>query len=213
MITRRIALGLASLALASGTIAAPATATTTAPTPPPYRNSCATSVATLPTSVLGKPASFKAGSPLGVYLWHDAKGWRVRVTHNLPKTAAGKAQRVEVRGRIVTSRPISRVRLVRLEAKQRGEWVAVQRPKRRVMDLRFVNLGGIDGVNFAAGCAGKLTFQFWQVTRNSDGTVKRTPVPVFVGSNMTQLTPTTVPALDAKVTDRAKFVVLRTPVS
>lgn len=212
MIMKRIAMGLASVALASATVAAPASATT-APAPPPFRNSCNTGVATLPASVQGKPASFKAGSALGVYVWHEAKGWRVRVTHNLPKNTAGKPQRIEVRGRIVTSRPISRVRLVRLEDRQRGEWVAVQRPRRKVLDARFVNVGGIDGVNFAAGCAGKLTFQFWQVTRNADGTVKRTAIPVFVGSKMTPLTATTVPALDTKVTDRSKFVVLRTPVS
>ncbi|MGB8021988.1 MAG: hypothetical protein WCF04_12225 [Candidatus Nanopelagicales bacterium] len=213
MIMKRIALGLASVALASATVAAPASATTTAPTPPPYRNSCNKDVAALPASVQGKPASFKAGSALGVYVWHEARGWRIRVTHNLPKTAAGKSQRIEVRGRVVASRPISKVRLVRLEDRQRGEWVAVQRPKRKVLDARFVNVGGVDGVDFAAGCAGKLTFQFWQITRNADGTVKRTSIPVFVGSKMTPLTATTVPGLDTTVTDRAKFVVLRTPVS
>ena len=63
--------------------------------------------------------------------------------------------------------PISNVRTVRLEDKQRGEWVSVQRPKRKVMDFRFVNGGYIDGINFNAGCAGRLGVHAWQVDREA----------------------------------------------
>ena len=57
-----------------------------------------------------------------------------------------------MRGRITASRPIKqRPHRSSLEDKQRGEWVSVQRPKRKVMDFRFVNGGYIDGINFNAG--------------------------------------------------------------
>jgi hypothetical protein len=51
----------------------------------------------------------------------------------------------------------------------------VQRPKRKVMDFRFVNGGYIDGINFTAGCAGRLTFRAWQVTKDAAGEPVRTP--------------------------------------
>ena len=131
---------------------------TAAPAPATFRNSCNPAVATLPGVVEGNPTlvpGAKDGfAPLALYVWHEARGWRVRLTHNQPKVVDGKPQVVEVRGRITSSRPISNVRTVRLEDKQRGEWVSVQRPKRKVMDFRFVNGGYIDGIDFNAGCPG-----------------------------------------------------------
>jgi hypothetical protein len=230
MITSRILRRTAVLAVAGGLLAIPATPSTAAPvaagasvaahktaTPPKrtpaYLNSCSPSRAALPASVIGDP-KVKPGrtsnTAKGLYVWKDAKGWKVRLTHNL-KSAAGKASRIEVRGRITTTKPITAVRLVRLEDKQRGEWVAVRRPQRRVLDFRFVNYGGIDGINFAAGCSGKVTFTVWQVTR-ANGKVTRTPLPVFVGAARTQLTTATVPALAAKPANVSRFTVLRTPV-
>ena len=155
--------------------------------PQQFRNSCNPAVAALPPTVEGKPAlnpgAVDGVAELGLYIWHEAKGWRVRLTHNLPKVdvnEVSKPQLVEVRGRITASRPISNVRTVRLEDKQRGEWVSVQRPKRKVMDFRFVNGGYIDGINFNAGCAGRLGFTVWQVTK-AEGGIIRTPLPIFVG--------------------------------
>jgi hypothetical protein len=230
MIPTRILRTTAVAALAGGLIALPAPATIAAPagtgvtvathaaTPlkkhpkpqPQYLNSCRPTRAALPASVLGNP-KLKPGrtsnAAKGLYVWNDGKGWKVRLTHNL-QPVAGKPTLVEVRGRITATKPITRVRLVRLEDKQVGEWVAVQRPKRRALNFRFVNGGYIDGLNFAAGCSGKLTFTVWEVTK-VNGKVTRTPLPVFVGASRLQLTTSTVPALAATPTDVSRFTVLR----
>lgn len=111
----------------------------------------------------------------GLCVWHDAAGWHVRLTHNeAPGVAPGGTPRptvVGVRGRVTASRPLVRVRTVRLEDRQRGEWVSVRRPARRATDFRFVNGGHMDGIDFAAGCAGKLTLTAWQVPRDAAGNV------------------------------------------
>ncbi len=171
--------------------------TTTAPAPAPvkFRNSCNPAIAALPPTVEGQPAAFVPGAAKGVYVWHEKAGWRLRVTHPQARDAAGKPSLIEVRGRITSSRPLSNVRTVRLEDKQRGEWVSVQRPKRKVMDFRFVNGGFIDGINFTAGCAGRLGFTVWEITKDDTGKVVRTPLPVFVGSVPTEVTGTTLPSL------------------
>jgi hypothetical protein len=226
----RIRITALSGALAASTLlAAPAmatestppadpTAVTQPPAPAKFRNTCNPAIAALPASVeavpMVKPGARNPQFTPGLYVWHEAKGWRVRLTHNLlPQVVNGvqKPQVIEVRGRITASRPISNVRTVRLEDKQRGEWVSVQRPKRKVMDFRFVNGGYIDGINFNAGCAGRLTFTAWQVTKNADGTTLRTPLPIYVGSDIAN--PVTAPAPEANpglvTTDSAKRVVIR----
>lgn len=241
MITRRILRGTAVLAVTGGLIAMPATVSTAAPVgagvavathkahpvkhkvkhkvthkprpAKPYVNSCRPARAALPASVVGDPKlrpGRTSNAAKGVYVWHDGKGWKVRVTHNA-QPVAGKPALIEVRGRITATKRFTRVKLVRLEDRQRGEWVSVQRPKRKTIDFRFVNGGYIDGINFAAGCSGKLTFTVWQVTR-ANGTVTRTPLPVFVGAARTQLTTSTVPALVPTPVQVSRFSVLRAPV-
>ena len=154
---------------------------------------------------------------LGLYVWHEARGWRVRLTHNLPRvdvTGVSRPQLVEVRGQITTSRPVANVRTVRLEDKQAGEWVSVHRPKRKVVEFRFVNGGYIDGIDFTAGCAGRVGLTVWQVNRDATGKVTgRTPLPVYVGAARTQVTTTTVPALAPSAADRTRVVITRAPVS
>ena len=182
-----------------------------------FRNSCNPAKATLPASVEGAPASFGPGAATGLYVWHTQKGWRVRLTHNIARTDPAKPVLIEVRGRITSTRALTGVRTIRLEDKQAGEWVSVHRPKRKVMEFRFVNGGFVDGINFRAGCSGKLTFVAWQVTRDATtGQVTgRTPIPVLVGSAPTLVAAdgSTTPALDATRTDVSAFTVLRTPVA
>ena len=182
-----------------------------------FRNSCNPAKATLPASVEGAPASFGPGAATGLYVWHTQKGWRVRLTHNIARTDPAKPVLIEVRGRITSTRALTGVRTIRLEDKQAGEWVSVHRPKRKVMEFRFVNGGFVDGVDFRAGCSGKLTFVAWQVTRDATtGKVTgRTPIPVLVGSAPTLLAAdgSTTPALDATRTDVSAFTVLRAPVA
>ena len=99
------------------------TAVTQAPATATFRNTCNPAIAALPASVeadpMVKPGALISQFNPGLYVWHEAKGWRVRLTHNL-KSGDGKPQVIEVRGRITASRPISNVRTVRLEDKQRG---------------------------------------------------------------------------------------------
>ena len=84
-------------------------------------------------------------------------------------------------------------------------------PQRRQLSFSFANYGGIDGINFSAGCAGRVSFTVWKVT-TVEGKVVRTPVPVYVGKAPTQLTTSTTPKL-ADSTEVARFTVLRTPAS
>lgn len=217
-----IAVAGSMLALPAAASAAPSTSAATVAAgakkkavrpAPAYLNTCRPAKAKLPASVLGNP-KLKPGrtsnAAKGLYVYHDGKGWKVRLTHNL-KTAAGKGAKVEVRGRITSSRPISHLKLVRLEDKQRGEWVAIQARKRQFVDFRFTNYGYIDGIDFTAGCAGRLTFTVSEITK-VNGKVTRTRLPVFVGKSRTQLTTATTPALLAKPANASRFVVLRTPV-
>ena len=117
--------------------------------------------------------------------------------------------KVEFRGVINSSRPLSSVKAVKLEKSQKGEWFFVKRPARQQLQFRFVNYGGVDGLNFGAGCAGRLGVSFWKVTMVA-GKVVRVPVKVFVGKNATELTASTVPALKATPADVSSFTVLRT---
>jgi hypothetical protein len=217
---------LVAPAMATDTTPADPGAPTTAPAPAPapapaaeravltYRNSCNPAIAALPSAVEGDPAVTPGATndvfAPGLYVWHEAKGWRVRLTHNL-KTDVGTPQVIEVRGRITSSRPISNVRTVRLEDTQRGEWVSVQRPKRTVMDFRFVNGGYIDGINFNAGCAGRLTFTAWRVTKDAAGEPSRTPLPIYVGQDITNPVSAAAPQANPGVvtTDAATRVVIR----
>ena len=223
---RTLVRSLAAAAVATTLLAPPALATEGTPAPAPtttatkeFRNTCDPAKATLPGVVEGAPA-LQPGAKAGLYVWHDKKGWRIRYTHDLAPVD-GKAQRVEVRGMVTSSRPISNVRLVKLEPKQRGEGVSVKRPGRKVLGFTFINYGGIDGVNFAAGCAGKLTFTVWTVTRNpdgklvrdTDGKVLRKPVRILFGKDSIEALEQTPanPGLLGVPNDVTKVRVLRTP--
>ncbi len=193
-----------------------------------YKNTCKVKKAALPSSVEGAPALFtpKAFKPhtgaKGVYIWHEKAGWRVRVTHDLTnpstttakgKVVPGKPVLVEFRGKITSTKKLTGVRTVRLEDRQRGEWVSVKRHQRKTLDFRFVNGGFVDGINFNAGCSGKLTFTVSQVVRDASGKVtSRVAVPVFVGQAPTTLTSATTPALVTTPT-ASKVTILRAPVA
>ena len=99
-----------------------------------------------PASVQGVPTLFHAGARGGDYIWHDANGWHLRVTH------AGTA-RVVFSGRIVSSAPLDEVP-VKLEGR---DYVALS-ADRKVITYRMVNYGRIDGFNFRTACAQRLTF-------------------------------------------------------
>jgi hypothetical protein len=126
----------------TGAVTLGAVAVTTAAPAAAYADTTATSpCGTLPTGVEGRPANLHVLGKTGDYLWHDDKGWHLRVTHP-------SRSRVVFRGVVVASSPMTFQR-VRDEAHDK---VAISSDG-LTMAFRFVNHGGIDGVDFADDCA------------------------------------------------------------
>jgi hypothetical protein len=104
----------------------------------------AISCGTLPGQVQGNP-NLKAGQAGTTYLWHDAHGWKLRVTH------PGSSRKV-VTGTITASRDLGHVTKVQLD---RGDAVAVSKDG-HTLSFRFTNVGQLDGVDFSAECSKTL---------------------------------------------------------
>jgi hypothetical protein len=113
-----------------------AMATLTAVPAPAQAATCGT----LPRAVQGDPV-VRAGQAGAAYLFHDAHGWHLRVTH--PGTS-----RMVVSGTITASRGISALHTYRLE---RGDVVRVVNGS--TLAFRMTNVGRLDGVDFAAECS------------------------------------------------------------
>ena len=131
------ATALAALAVPPATFAATATAATDGVS----ASTCAGGP--WPAWVQGMPA-VHAGSAAGDYLWHDAAGWHLRVTH----VGTGA---VAFSGTIRANRPLS-VRAYRLEG---GDTFSVS-ADRLTVTYRFVNHGRLDGLDFTTACATRL---------------------------------------------------------
>ena len=98
-----------------------------------------------PAYVKGQPDAFDAGDD-GVYLWHNPSGgWGLRVSHPL---LPGHANRVVFTGTITSRGQIGNVVRVKDET---GDKVKVG-PKGHTLSFRFVDYGGVDGVNFTTTC-------------------------------------------------------------
>jgi hypothetical protein len=145
----RIATGALGMAGLVGMLAAPAGAAAASPLP-----TAASAVATAacndghwPASVQGMPVTFKAGARAGDYIWHDSKGWHLRVTH------AG-SHAVVFRGTIHASAPLD-ADPVKLEPSDQFTVSA----DRKTITYRFVNYGHIDGLDFRTSCAKTLGFR------------------------------------------------------
>ena len=104
----------------------------------------ATTCGALPSYVEGRPADLHVRGAAGDYLWHDASGWHLRVTHRTTR-------RLVFRGVIVSSAPLTFAR-VRDEAHDK----VTLSGDGTTLVFRFVNHGGIDGVDFTDGCASTL---------------------------------------------------------
>jgi hypothetical protein len=114
--------------------------------------------------VQGAPAGFTAGDRGGDYLWHDATGFHLRVTHR-------NDGRQVYSGLITSSAPL-RIDPVRLE---RGDVLRLS-PDRRSFAFAFADYGRIDGVNFHTDCAATLT-----VSRLHVGTAALPAGRVYLG--------------------------------
>jgi len=100
-----------------------------------------------PASVQGVPTNLVAGARGGDYLWHDATGWHLRVTHQ--GTTA-----VRFSGTITANEPLAVVG-VRLE---RGDTFSLS-PDHRTVTYRFINHGRIDGLDIRTACASRIGFR------------------------------------------------------
>jgi hypothetical protein len=94
--------------------------------------------------VQGQPAVFHAGARAGDYIWHNATGWHLRVTH------PGTSTQVFT-GRIVSNTAMSFAPL-KLES---GDSITISGDK-KTLSYRFVNHGAIDGLDFRTACATRL---------------------------------------------------------
>ena len=139
---------MAALALSGFLLPGTAMADATTPTPTPVVTTPApaTDCDALPTRVQGAPDDLKAGSRGGDYIWHDSKGWHLRVTQ------ATNDKRVYT-GVIHSRNPMTK-EPVALEPSDSVKLSA----DRKTLTFRFTNYGYIDGVDFTTGCSQALTF-------------------------------------------------------
>ena len=103
----------------------------------------------LPALVAGRPAGFRAGLPAGYWIWHDARGWHLRVTR------PGRGRTV-FSGVVTATGPMTTAR-VDDEAQDR---IARSRDRRTTV-FSFVDHGGVDGLDFTAGCAATVSFRLY----------------------------------------------------
>ncbi len=140
---RRLASLVLGLATLTGALVVPATASAATPTVSLSDGSTTCGGGPWPRTVQGMPA-VHAGSAAGDYLWHDATGWHLRVTH--PGTSL-----VGFSGTIRANQKLH-VRGYHLET---GDTFTVSADGLSV-SYRFRNHGRLDGLDFTTECATRL---------------------------------------------------------
>ncbi len=140
--------GGSTAAPAATLLSAPVTATAT-PAPPA---TCASSPddGNWPLWTDGRPAGLDAGGPAADYIWHDAAGWHLRVTHQNDHHQVWS-------GVLTTTGTFSDADSVKLE---KNDYVTVS-PDKHAIYFRFNNYGGIDGLDFRTYCAPSIRFALW----------------------------------------------------
>jgi len=120
-----------------------------------------------PAYTQGIPANINPLTAAGVYMWHDANGWHIRVTHKTDSLRTFSGQLITGGGHFAG------VTAVKLEP---GDAYAVS-PNQRTITFLFTNYGHIDGLNFHTHCVPSITFAF-----QSDG-VTVPPHKITIGHN------------------------------
>jgi hypothetical protein len=149
---RRALVGATTLALAGSLVVlAPSTAGAATATPTGVTGDGTTGCSTgaLPAVVTGAPATFRAGLARGYWIWHDRTGWHLRVTH-------ATSTRTVFTGVVTATNPMTTVRV----RDERHDTV-VRSADRRTTSFRLVNHGGVDGLDFTAGCSSTVTFRLY----------------------------------------------------
>jgi hypothetical protein len=120
-----------------------------------------------PDAANGQPARLKPGAAQGYYLWHDATGWHLEVTHPTH-------DHVVFSGWITTNGTIEYQRV----DDEHNDLVKVG-PNDHRIGFDFNNYGAIDGVHFATHCADWLEIHLF-VNGHSAGVQQ-----VYVGHGST----------------------------
>ncbi len=136
--------GLLGLSLVLAGLLAPASALAASPSATTPATTCTDGH--WPASVQGQPTLLHAGGPGGDYIWHDARGWHLRVTH-------GTTARRVFTGRIVANAPMT-VAAFRTEP---GDKIELSADKKTIT-YKFNNYGHVDGLDFRAPCAHRVLF-------------------------------------------------------
>ena len=123
-----------------------ATPTTAAPTAATTDDATGCDTGSLPVVVRGAPTTFRAGLPRGYWTWHDATGWHLRVTH-------ATRQLMVFSGTINATRPLTTMKV----RDERHDVVRLS-ADHKTAAFRFTNYGGVDGVDFVAHCANRVSF-------------------------------------------------------
>ena len=158
----------------TGSTSSTPTTSTSSTTNADATESCFGHDGTWPSSVVGEPAGLSAGDRGGVYLWHDASGWHLAVTHHNDHLQV-------YTGTISTPGYIVGVDKVRNEQADK----VVVGPDHHAITFRFTNFGGIDGFDFHTLCAPRLA-----VDLRGDG-VELPTGRVYLGHD--GVSPTSVP--------------------
>jgi hypothetical protein len=140
---RRITLGLAFACL---TLAGPMAGSAFAAESAADQTSASACAGHWPRTVQGTPVQWRVGGRAGDYIWHDSRGWHLRVTHVGSNLAVFS-------GRIVSAAPMT-VTGYRLEGRDRFALSA----DRKVLTYRFTNYGHADGLDFRVGCSRSVSF-------------------------------------------------------
>ncbi|GAA3231585.1 hypothetical protein [Actinocorallia longicatena] len=125
--------------------------------------------------VQGRPYNLSAHSRTGDYLWHDRKGFHLRVTHKR------KDKRI-YSGAITASTKIVSLRRVKLEKKDKV-WLS---PDHKTVYFALNNHGRIDGFDFRTACATSLTVSDLKI-----GTTPQATGKVYLGHRRSH--PATIP--------------------
>jgi hypothetical protein len=137
-------LAAAAAAFAVSTIPAGASATPLVSASPSPSRSGGCEKAPWVATVQGFPTGFGAQSPGGDYLWHDSKGFHLRVTH--------KGTAKVVYAGVITSPVKLHMAPVKLE---KGD-VATLSADKKTITFKFNDYGFVDGIDFHTDCAPSL---------------------------------------------------------
>ena len=140
---RRLVAGLLTISALGASLIVPAASFAASPAPA-AGTTAACPDTHWPLSVQGRPLKLHAGARGGDYIWHDSKGWHLRVTH------AGTAK-VVFTGKFVSNAPMT-VTPYRLED---ADGLVLSADK-LTLTYRFRNYGRLDGFDLKTDCAQRL---------------------------------------------------------